>query len=135
MVEKQVKKTAQILQIDELIIEKVLRDQWKRANEACRTLQEVEISGLGIFYPSLRKLTKRYKYLLVRIENHLDDSSSSVKTRKEAYEHLELIENVKKKDELKRYLETQGIYFGGYKESYISKESSGGDFQIKDGDL
>lgn len=127
MVEKQVKITSQILQIDETIVEKVLRDQWKRANEACRTLQEVEISGLGIFYPSLRKLTRRYKYLLVRIEKHSDNSSSSIKTRKEAFEHLELIENVKKKDELKRYLEKQGIYFGRYKEPYIPKEGSGGD--------
>jgi hypothetical protein len=58
------KKTAVKTLTSESIVDAVIKHQWKSANEAVKTNNEIEISGIGRFYVSKAKVRKR----LIKLE-------------------------------------------------------------------
>ena len=58
-----IKKTALKTLTSESTVEAIIKHQWKAANEGSKTNNEVEISGIGMFYVSANKTRKRIIHL------------------------------------------------------------------------
>lgn len=54
-----VKKIAEEMELDELLVECIVTDQFKQVNKAMHDNMEVEISGFGKFQKSRKKLERR----------------------------------------------------------------------------
>lgn len=51
-----IKKTSRKLEINEKIVEKVVRFQWRNAHDIVHTKNKIEITGIGYFYASKAKM-------------------------------------------------------------------------------
>lgn len=85
------------------LVDSVVKDQWKNANLAIRSLREVEVKDLGIFYLSPRKMATyidRCKQMVVNIK--------SQEVIDKMRDRVELLKKAKYYDRVKRYLGEQG---------------------------
>lgn len=104
-----IRQTAKITLIPEDVVDKVIRSQWKYANEATQTYTEVEVTELGIFQPSAKKVITRLKQLDSKISYITDNNHNTTRSNK-IIEDATLTYNYLKEntnDIVEKYLEKQ----------------------------
>lgn len=123
-----IRQTAKKILIPESTVELIIRDQWKNANLAARSLTEIEITGLGTYYTSSKKGATRYISLFNAYHAHKDsDDPKYANMAQTAKNHLLILQKVKNYARLEEYIRKQAPYIIGNQEFGISQSASGGD--------
>lgn len=94
-IEKFIKETAIKLNLNEKQVEQVVKNQWRSANEALKTHSQVEISGIGYFETSIRRLRTK----LEKETNFRNFYAELAKKEKSPSRIASLEFRVKKRDE------------------------------------
>lgn len=119
-----IRQTSIDLNIEESVVDAIIRDQWKHANIASRTLQEIEVVGFATFFPSFRKAAHRYIKLFDKyhyIKNMPDNTDPrTATTLRVIEENLTELKKIKNYDKLKGYVGKQAPHIICDKEFGIS---------------